>query len=305
MKELIVISGKGGTGKTSLAAAFTVLAGRCVVADCDVDAADLHLLLEPKIKQETRFMSGYVAQIDGQKCQSCAVCQSVCRFDAIRIDPDSMRYRIDPLACEGCGACTDVCPAAIIKLEERQCGRWFVSDTRVGPMVHARMDIGAENSGKLVSTVRREARKIAIEQQSDWLIVDGPPGTGCAVIASVTDADAVLVVAEASLSGQHDLRRVAKLARHFGLPLFVCVNKWDINPQISTAIETEVNGWGAEFLGTISYDRSFTLSQMECRTIVENGESTAKSETETIWALLSQKMKQKEDHHGKTTNQSY
>mgnify|MGYP000913845640 CR=1 FL=1 len=187
MKELVVISGKGGTGKTSLAASLVVLAGQAVVADCDVDAADLHLILSPQVKGKTDFYSGREAIIRPDDCDGCGICRERCRFEAVSLKDDG-KYRIDPLACEGCGVCVHFCPVGAIDFPERLCGEWMVSDTRCGPMVHARLGAAAENSGKLVSTVRRQARAIAQQKDQSLLIVDGPPGIGCPVIASITGA---------------------------------------------------------------------------------------------------------------------
>lgn len=286
MKELVVISGKGGTGKTNVTAALAVLAGRVVVADCDVDAADLPLLLQPNQSEERVFHSGRVALVDPETCIGCGACQPVCRFDAIRLDAITGKASVDPLACEGCGACIDVCQPSALWFEPRECGHWSVSQTRVGTMVHARLNIGAENSGKLASLVRKQARKLAEEQRVPWLLVDGPPGTGCAVIASITGADAVLVVAEATVSGQHDWKRVAELVRHFSIPLFVCVNRGDINPAITSAIEAEAPGYQAQFLGSLPYDPGFSQAQWQGLTVVETQGSGAKPALQRLWQQL-------------------
>ncbi|MGB7629601.1 MAG: ATP-binding protein, partial [Candidatus Deferrimicrobium sp.] len=225
MKELVIISGKGGTGKTSLTASFVVLADRPVIADCDVDAADLHLVLSPRINERHEFRSGHEAVIRQDDCNGCGTCLADCRFDAVRMNgkaAGNATFVIDPVACEGCGVCIRFCPEKAIDFPERPCGEWMISETRCGPMVHARLGVGAENSGKLVSTVRREARRIAEEEHRFLVIVDGPPGIGCPVIASVTGATHVLAVTEPTVSGEHDLERVLSLTRHFSIPAAVC-----------------------------------------------------------------------------------
>lgn len=284
MKELVVISGKGGTGKTSLTASLVVLADRVVVADCDVDAADLHLVLAPKVKDTNEFRSGHEAIIREADCSGCGICQQHCRFDAVELNGDG-KYTIDPLACEGCGVCVHLCPEKAIDFPECLCGEWMISDTRCGPMVHARLGAGAENSGKLVSTVRREARVIAEKNEHSLLIVDGPPGIGCPVIASVTGASEILVVTEPSVSGEHDLKRVLGLARHFGIPAAVCVNKWDINDEMTQQIEAGARREGARVIGRIRYDRGVTTAQMQGRAVVET-DTPAAEDIREIWNQL-------------------
>jgi MinD superfamily P-loop ATPase len=272
MRELVVISGKGGTGKTSLTASFAVLADRPVIADCDVDAADLHLVLSPRVKERYDFRSGHVAVIRQEDCTGCGACLSDCRFNAVMTDRTAAgqaRFAIDPISCEGCGVCVRFCPQHAIDLRERLCGEWMVSETRCGPMVHARLDVAAENSGKLVSTVRREARRIAVEKQRSMVIVDGPPGIGCPVIASVTGATLVLAVTEPTVSGEHDLERVLSLTRHFDIPAAVCVNKWDLNAEMTERIEEKARRAGARIAGRIRYDSAVTRAQMLERTVVE------------------------------------
>lgn len=284
LKELVVISGKGGTGKTSLAASLVVLADRVVVADCDVDAADLHLVLSPQVKEKNYFRSGREAIIREADCNGCGICQQHCRFDAVKLNGDE-KYTIDPLACEGCGVCVHFCPEKAIDFPECLCGEWMVSDTRCGPMVHARLGAGAENSGKLVSTVRREARSIAQQNDHSLLIVDGPPGIGCPVIASVTGASEILVVTEPSVSGEHDLERVLGLARHFGIPAAVCVNKWDINEEMTERIEAGARQVGAQVVGRIRYDPGVTAAQMQGLAVVET-DTPAAEDIRQIWNQL-------------------
>lgn len=288
MKELVVISGKGGTGKTSLTASFAVLAERPVVADCDVDAADLHLVLSPQVKQRNEFYSGHEAIIQQKTCINCGICSRHCRFDAINLNTNGTGiefFSIDPISCEGCGVCVFFCPVHAIDFPEKLCGEWMISDTRYGPMVHARLGIAAENSGKLVSIVRREARRIAQEGNHPLIIVDGPPGIGCPVIASLTGADLVLAVTEPTVSGEHDLERILSLARHFKIPTMVCVNKWDINKEMTERIEDKALQAGAQLAGRIRYDRAVTYAQMQGKAVVEI-EADCVEDIKNIWNLL-------------------
>lgn len=289
MKEIVIISGKGGTGKTSIAAAFASLAKNAVFADCDVDAADLHLILSPEIRETHQFYSGYQAVIKEEKCLQCGECKRICRFDAVNKNSNG-HYVIDYLNCEGCGICYDFCRYQAIELKDRLCGEWYVSDTRFGPMVHAKLGIAAENSGKLVSVVRTEAKKIAQKNKSEMLLIDGPPGIGCPVIASITGTDAVVAVTEPTLSGQHDLGRVLELAFHFKIPVFICVNKYDINPEMTEIIENNAQKAGAVLLGRISYDREITMAQIESKTIIEWNRGKAVKEIKNIWEKLCRKI---------------
>ncbi len=286
----MVISGKGGTGKTSITASFAVLSANSVVADCDVDAADLFLVLNPEMITSGKFVSGKEAHIVGEKCVSCGKCFYLCRFDAVRFDDLTGKYEIYDTSCEGCGVCVAFCPAKAIDFTERECGEWFISKTRRGTMVHARLKIGAENSGKLVSLVRKIAREEGVKEKAEVIIVDGPPGIGCPVIASVTGSDAVFAVTEPSLSGKHDLERVSELVRHFNLPLFVCVNKWDINPEITLEIEKFCVKKGIFFCGKIPYDKNVTKAQIEGKSVVEFDKSPAAREISKIWENLCAKI---------------
>jgi len=272
-RELVVVSGKGGTGKTSLTASFAVLsAGQAVVADCDVDAPDLHVVLAPRVRERHEFRCGNEAVIRQEDCIACGACLARCRFDAVRMDGTAAGdavFTVDPVACEGCGVCVHVCPVKAIDFPERVSGEWMVSDTRSGTLVHARLQPGGENSGKLVSTVRREARRLAEEEGKALVIADGPPGIGCPVIASVTGASVVLAVTEPTLSGEHDLWRVLALAAHFNLPVAVCVNKWDINPGICEQIEARVRAGGGRVVGRVPYDRTVTAAMVAGKAVVE------------------------------------
>ncbi len=266
MKEIVVISGKGGTGKTSLTGSFAVLAQNSVIADCDVDAADLHLLLNPQVIESNSFISGHEAVIDQQKCIECGECQRLCRFDAIDLIDGS--YAIKPIGCEGCKVCVAFCPVEAISFPQSNCGDWFYSLTAHGEMVHARLKAGAENSGKLVSLVRSEAKEIAKRNSSDWIIVDGPPGIGCPVISSVGGVDAAVIVTEPTLSGKHDLERVLALAKHFSVPPFILINKCDLNEEICREIEALAESAKAPLLGKIPYSPIFNRAQQEGEPVV-------------------------------------
>jgi MinD superfamily P-loop ATPase len=284
MKELVIISGKGGTGKTSVTGSFAALAKNAVMADCDVDAADLHLLLKPDVREEHDFYSGHEAVIREADCTGCGLCAELCRFDAVI--PKNGIFCIDPVACEGCGVCVKFCPAEAIDFPDALCGKWFVSKTRHGRMVHARLGIAAENSGKLVSTVRKQAAQVAAALEAEWLLIDGPPGTGCPVIASITGAGAVLIVTEPTLSGEHDLLRVLELTRHFEIPAFISVNKWDINPEMTERIEGAAAKAGATVLERIPYDASITKAQIQGLSVVEHSNGPAATAIKTLWEKL-------------------
>ena len=288
MKELVVISGKGGTGKTSVTASFAALSGRCVIADCDVDAADLHLILAPRVLERHAFHAGHEAFIRPEDCIGCGVCLAYCRFEAVRRNGQSAgeaQFIIDPIACEGCGVCVRLCPAQAIDFPERLCGEWMISETRHGPLVHARLGIAAENSGKLVSTVRQEARRIANEENRSLILVDGPPGIGCPVIASLTGAAQALVVTEPTVSGEHDLERILALTRHFDMPAAVCVNKWDLNPTMTERIEDKARSWDARTIGRIRYDTAVTQAQLHAKAVVETDAPSAR-DIRQLWKNL-------------------
>ncbi len=295
MKELVVISGKGGTGKTSLVASLAALAERPVLADCDVDAADLHLVLEPIIKHSAAFSGGKTASIQTEKCISCGKCFQLCRFGAVIKDESKQPvYTIDSIACEGCGVCSYFCPEKAIDVKPSVNGQWFISDTRYGPMVHARLGIAEENSGKMVSLVRSQAKMIAEKEKSAYILVDGPPGIGCPVIASVTGADAVLIVTEPSVSGQHDLERVIELVRHFNIPAYLCINKFDLNLNISEGIEKKAIAGGVRLAGRIRYDRSVTLAQVRKLPVAAIPDSPAAQDIRATWDNIIKKINNKE-----------
>ena len=283
MKELVVISGKGGTGKTCLMAAFCSLAKGKVLCDADVDAADLHLIMDPTVVHRVDFQSGNRAVINPDLCTECGLCREMCRFNAI-----SANYIVDPIDCEGCGVCVHFCPEKAVDFPENTCGEWFVSDTRFGPMVHARLGIAEENSGKLVTLVRREARKLAEEKNLDLILTDGPPGVGCPVIASIGGASAVLIVTEPTVSGKHDMERVAQLAAHFKIPAMTCVNKFDLNLELTREIENYAEKNGITCLGRVPFDPIFTKAIIQVQTVMEyNGQSTVGQEIRKIWKRLS------------------
>jgi MinD superfamily P-loop ATPase len=289
VKEIVVISGKGGTGKTSITASFAALAKNAVFADCDVDAADLHLILSPDIQSQHDFISGNEAVIRSDDCSGCGKCQEHCRFEAVEQNGDG-KFQIDSASCEGCGVCVRICPTGAIDFLDRHCGQWFLSTTRFGPMVHAKLGIAAENSGKLVALVRSEAKRLAEEHKADLILVDGPPGTGCPVIASITGADAVVVVTEPTMSGIHDLKRIVQLTRHFDIPAYVCLNKWDINVENSEQIERFASDEKCQFIGKIPYTKEMTKAQIAAQTVIEFGSDELRGELEEVWKQLCQRM---------------
>ena len=285
-KTIVVISGKGGTGKTSITASMACLASGAVIADCDVDAPDLHLILKPEVIEEGRFMSGLIASIDRDLCTECGECRRACAFGAI-----GEELSVDPIACEGCAVCDLVCPAGAVRLETADCGQWFLSKTRAGLMSHARLDPGKENSGRLVSLVRTKAKEEAERTGSELIIVDGPPGIGCSVIASMAGCDMALVVTEPTLSGVSDMQRVLDLALHFKIPAAVAINKYDINVDIAGEIEAMLAERGVHFAGMVPYDTSFTEAQLAGKSVVEYGGDGAAPHVERLCkAVLKQLM---------------
>ncbi len=272
MIELVVCSGKGGTGKTSIVASLAALARNFVLADCDVDAANLHLVLAPANTRTTPFISGHLASIRTDDCEACGKCAELCRFSAIDTVEDPARgttYRVNPIACEGCGVCVHFCPVGAIDFPKERCGEWSLSDTRFGPLVHANLDVGAENSGKLVTLVREQARQVAEDSASELILVDGPPGIGCPVTASLTGADHTLLVTEPSQSGLHDLRRVLDLADHFDVPAQVCINKFDLSPPLSRTIDDYCAERGVPVVGHIPFEPLTNDAQNAGRSLVE------------------------------------
>ncbi len=288
MKELVVISGKGGTGKTSVVASFASLAERAVIADCDVDAADLHLVLQPRIIQREDFTAGAKARIKPGHCTACGKCEELCRFDAIYFDgPGNGRipktFRVDTIACEGCGVCFDFCAENAIEFEPAVCGQWFISETRCGPMVHARLGIAADNSGKLVTQLRRTAQQVAARQKREMILCDGSPGIGCPVIASLTGASLALFIVEPTASGEHDFLRVAKLATQLGVPGIMAVNKADLNDSATARLESLARERGVAVVGRIPYDRAVTEAQIARKSVVEASDGPAAQAIRALW----------------------
>ncbi|MEA3485453.1 MAG: 4Fe-4S binding protein [Candidatus Aerophobetes bacterium] len=279
MKQIVVISGKGGTGKTVITASFASLAKNKVMVDCDVDAADLYLLLHPEIKQIYEFM-GRTAKIDQEECIQCGQCQEVCRFEAIN------NFTVNPISCEGCGVCVYVCPQKAIKMVKNSAGKWFVSETKYGPLVHAKLGIAEENSGKLVSLVRQKAKLIAEDKKNDFVIIDGPPGIGCPVIASLSGVDIALIVTEPTLSGIHDLKRVAGVARHFGVKTLVCINKYDLNLKNTRNIENFCQANGIEVVGKIPFDTIVTKALVTGKSIVEYSNGEVSAQIKDLWEKI-------------------
>lgn len=288
VQQIAVVSGKGGTGKTSLVACFAALSQNSVLADCDVDAADLHLLTDPHVVRREPFTGGKRARIKADQCTACGKCEELCRFGAISINDSSngsgsKTFRVDPIACEGCGVCAWFCPEDAVEFLPAVNGEWFISETRFGPMIHAKLGVAEENSGKLVSLVRSAARKIAEERGLNLVLIDGSPGIGCPVIASITGADLILVVTEPTLSGLHDLERVTDLALHFGIPAMVCINKWDLNPGMAADIEAMVLDRGLDLAGRVRYDRGVTEAQVQRQTAVETRHDGSAADIRNVW----------------------
>lgn len=281
MEQIAVISGKGGTGKTIVTGSFAFLAENKVIVDCDVDAADLHLLLHPEVKENHEFRSGRTAVIDDERCEKCGRCAPLCRFGAIGPDITVERY-----SCEGCGLCAHVCPHGAIRMDENLAGEWFVSDTRYGPFVHARLGIAEENSGRLVAKIRQAAAELAKKRSLGLVIIDGPPGIGCPVIASLSGVDRALVVTEPTLSGLHDAARVLDVAGHFNIPVRLAVNKFDLNPEMTENIERFCRDRDVPVVGRIPFDETVVRAVVEGRTVAEFAECPAAREIRSIWEAM-------------------
>jgi MinD superfamily P-loop ATPase len=284
-KELVVISGKGGTGKTSLVACFAALAGETIISDCDVDAADLHLILEPTIKERGSFSGGVIAEIDQDQCTQCGKCYEACRFDAIEKITESGEdmFTINKTACEGCGVCSLVCHDNAIKVRDSVNGEWYISETRFGPMSHAKLGIAEENSGRLVTLVRSKKDSFVEKVNRGFALIDGSPGTGCPVIASITGADYALIVTEPTVSGIHDMERVLAVVNFFHVKSGIVVNKYDLNKEMTEKIKFIANEHQCDFLGVIPYDTSITEAQMEKLSVVEYKEGLLTESIKEIW----------------------
>jgi MinD superfamily P-loop ATPase len=289
MKQLVILSGKGGTGKTSITAALAHLAAQeytLVMADADVDAANLELVLDPTKEAEFDFHAGMLAIIDPEACTECGVCESVCRFDAVRSSP----YEIDPIACEGCAACFYQCPSGAISMEEQHAGVWYRSSTRFGPLLHAHLFAGQENSGKLVTRVKHQAYEAALEMDADLLFVDGPPGIGCPVISAITASDLTLLVVEPTVSGAHDLDRILATAEHFGVPAAVAINKADLNPARSEDIEAFCRERGVPVAGRIPYDNAVTEAMVAGQPVTAFDDGPVTQAVRDLWARMREEL---------------
>ena len=286
MKQLVILSGKGGTGKTTVGAALAHLASSelsLVLADADVDAANLELVLDPVQREAHDFWSGQLAVIDPGKCTACGRCVEVCRFDAVTAGET---YRVDPAACEGCAACFYQCPAEAIRMEEQQAGRWFRSDTRYGPLFHAHLFAGRENSGKLVNQVKQQANLLALDETADLLVIDGPPGIGCPVISASAGTDLALQVVEPTVSGVHDLERSMATTDHFRVPSLVVINKADINPQRADEIVSFCDERDVEVVGRIPYDTIVTEAMVHGMPVTEYSDGAVAQALGQMWAQV-------------------
>lgn len=281
MKQMTILSGKGGTGKTTITASFAALSSNAVLADCDVDAPNLHLLLKPEIQETMEFRGLKLAVIDPERCTRCGLCEEKCRFSAIR------GFKVDPVKCEGCGVCVRVCPVKAIHFLERACGSAYISSTRYGPMSHARLNPGMENSGKLVTLVRQNAKRLAEDGGHELVLIDGPPGIGCPVIASLSEIDAGLVVVEPTLSGIHDLKRALKLLDHFEVKPLVCVNKHDLNDENTQDIVKFCAEDKIQVVGFVSFNPIVTEAMVAGKPVVEYAPgSDVSKETENMWVKV-------------------
>jgi MinD superfamily P-loop ATPase len=291
MFELVVASGKGGTGKTSIVAALADVIEQTVIVDCDVDAANLHLVVPHRVLEEHDFSCSHRATIDGAHCIACGICLEVCRFNAISMTPDEsslygVGFSVDPIACEGCGLCKRLCPEQIISFDPVVSGKWFESESGGRPFLHARLGIAQSNSGRLVSLLRQQSRELASKHALDTVVVDGPPGIGCPVIASLTNASYLLIVTEPSLSAIHDMERLVDLAEHFNVKTGICLNKFDINEEVSSQIEEFAAQRGLTLHGRIPYDPVFVEAQLEGRSYMRCASAEGTRLIRTIWQSI-------------------
>jgi MinD superfamily P-loop ATPase len=284
MREIVILSGKGGTGKTSLTGAFAHLAKNKIICDLDVDAPDLHLLLQPERERENEFYSGHEARIEPEKCDGCGLCASMCQFGAIREEKEG--FFVDPLRCEGCKVCVAFCPASAIDFPEKHCGQWYISSTRFGPMVHAQLFPGEENSGRLVMVLKQQARELAKSLGADLVLCDGAPGIGCPVISSLSGANLAVAVTEPTPSGRHDLERVADLCKHFRIAFAVIINKEDLNPEETSRIEAFCRENGYPVLARLPHDPLVTKAMVQGLVVTETPEGDFSRELRKAWVRI-------------------
>ncbi len=287
MKEVLIVSGKGGTGKTSIVGSFAHMAENKILVDCDVDASDLHLLLAPRPREAHDFRSGVKARVETDKCNACGLCAELCQFEAVSMEETAS---ISSLSCEGCAICSHYCPEQAISLDENHCGSWYISDTDYGPLVHAQLFAGEENSGKLVSHIKSQARQLAESTMTELILIDGAPGIGCPVIASLSNVDMTLIITEPSQSGQHDLERILDLTDHFKLPAMVCINKWDLHPEMSEKIETTCHNRDVEILGKIPFDPMVVACQVQGVPVTNSDISLAAYSIKSLWNNLQKRI---------------
>ena len=284
MREIIILSGKGGTGKTSLTGAFAHLATAKIICDLDVDAPDLHLLLQPNHERQEEFFSGHEADIDHEKCDGCGLCATLCQFGAIR--QNGAGFVVDPVRCEGCKVCVASCPTAAIRFPEKHCGQWYVSATRFGPLVHAQLFPGAENSGRLVMVLKQQARELAKARGAELVLCDGAPGIGCPVISSLSGAHLAVAVTEPTPSGRHDLERVAELCRHFQTAFAVIINKHDLNPEEAARIEAFCQAESYPVIARLPHDPLVTTAMVQGLVVTELPETAFSRELEQAWTRI-------------------
>jgi MinD superfamily P-loop ATPase len=283
--EIVLLSGKGGTGKTSITACFAALARDTVFADCDVDAADLHLLLSPEIYRHENFTSGAKAEISCERCTACGLCNKLCHFSAVEVAGNL--YRIDKYACEGCGLCAEACPAKAITINPSENNQIFFSHCRFGPLIHGKLGIAEENSGKLVAKIRQYAKETAVNCEARYIIIDGPPGIGCPVISSVAGSSLVVAITEPTLSGLHDLQRLIGMIERFRVPVQVIINKCDLNLEMTGTLENNLKSEGIPVLGKIPFDDIMICALLEGKTMIEaEPHGKISNELNKIWTTL-------------------
>jgi len=288
-KQIAVISGKGGTGKTTLAGSLSVLFSNHVIADCDVDSSNMHLILKPNIKETSEYKAGHKAEIVESQCIGCGKCQSVCRYDAIHIK-DNEKYSVDPFACEGCKACVLVCPTKAIDFVLNHPGDYFISDTKYGPFVHAELKPGEEMSGGLVAQVRKQALKMAVDDRKAVVVIDGAPGIGCPATSSLTGTDYAILVTEPTVSGIHDMKRMMEVIEHFKISYSVVINRYDMNMEKSKEIEEFCNQKNISVLGKIAFDKAVNRANSNEMPVVECEDSKAAEAIRGIFQELTREM---------------